>query len=161
MARNVRSARRRKGSAVIAEMAVVSLVLFTLMFGLFEYGRVVMVLQLMNNAAREGARVAVVTPSSSTDTTTATNSVVQVVTNYLSGQTQGAQNVNVQVLQADDSGNILNSPWTSTPFGQNLVVTIDLDFPTLFPGANYLPNSGAAANTVHLSAQCMMRSEAN
>ena len=37
------------------------------MFAIFEYGRVVMMQQMMENAARAGARTAVVTPTSYTD----------------------------------------------------------------------------------------------
>lgn len=48
---------RRPGSAAV-EMAVVSPVLVLLLLGLWEYGRMVEARQLLDNAAREGARYA-------------------------------------------------------------------------------------------------------
>ena len=51
------------------------------LLGLFDFSRVIMIRQLVTNAAREGCRYAVV------NTSTATTSQVQTyVTNYLCGQ---------------------------------------------------------------------------
>src|SRR4051812_47359519 len=63
----------RRGAAVV-EFAVVSPVFFLLVFGMIEYGRMVMVQQLLTNAAREGARVGVLDNSTASDVTTAVNS---------------------------------------------------------------------------------------
>jgi Flp pilus assembly protein TadG len=51
-------------------------VFFILLFGLIEYGRAVMVQQILTNAAREGGRVAILTTATST-------SVKSAVTTYL------------------------------------------------------------------------------
>jgi Flp pilus assembly protein TadG len=48
----------RRGAAVV-EFAVLAPLLFLLIFGMIEYGRMVMVQQLITNASREGARVAI------------------------------------------------------------------------------------------------------
>jgi Flp pilus assembly protein TadG len=50
---------------------------FILIFGTIEYGRMVMVQQILTNAAREGARAATLSDSTTTKVTTAAN-------NYLS-----------------------------------------------------------------------------
>lgn len=50
--------RARRGAATV-EMAIVTPILLTLVFGIIEYGWVFTVRQAMANAAREGARVAV------------------------------------------------------------------------------------------------------
>ena len=50
---------RRRGGAVV-EMAVVSPLLLTLVFGVIEFGNAFMVRQMLTNAAREGARVAAI-----------------------------------------------------------------------------------------------------
>jgi Flp pilus assembly protein TadG len=41
------------------EFAVLAPLLFLLIFGMIEYGRMIMVQQMITNAAREGARVAI------------------------------------------------------------------------------------------------------
>ena len=46
-------------------------VFFLLVFGMIEYGRMVMVQQVITNASREGARVGVLDGSTSTDVSTA------------------------------------------------------------------------------------------
>ncbi len=69
--------RKRRGAAVI-EFAIMAPVFFLLVFGMIEFGRMVMVQQIITNASREGARVAVL------DGTTAQN-VKDKVNNYLAG----------------------------------------------------------------------------
>ncbi|MGE0760723.1 MAG: TadE/TadG family type IV pilus assembly protein, partial [Pirellulaceae bacterium] len=49
------------------EFAVVAPVFLLLIFGMIEYGRMVMVQQMLTNASREGARRAVLEGSSETD----------------------------------------------------------------------------------------------
>jgi hypothetical protein len=140
-------------------MAFVALVCFVFMFAIFEFGRVVMILQVMNSAARTGARQAVIIPTSFTPAATATAQVQTTVNNALSGH-QWATAPTVQVYQADSNGNNVGS-WTSTTFGGNIVVQIDADYPLLFPTFGWLPSSGAAPNSLHLSVKSMMRMEAN
>lgn len=60
--RRMKSRSDRTGAAVV-EFAVVAPLLVMLTFGMIEIGRIVMVKQLMINASREGARLAVL-PSS-------------------------------------------------------------------------------------------------
>jgi len=71
-----RSCRRNRRGAAAVEFAVVSPVLFLLIFGMIEFGRMVMVQQVITNAAREGARKGVLDGSTNSDVTT-------VVSNYL------------------------------------------------------------------------------
>lgn len=62
---------RRGASAV--EFALVAPVLVLLVFGTIEFGRMVMVQQILTNATREGARVGVLDGSTTTDVTNAVN----------------------------------------------------------------------------------------
>lgn len=55
----------------MVEMAVVLPIFVTLVFGIVEFGQAFMVLQLVNNAAREGARIAIVNGSSNAEVTQA------------------------------------------------------------------------------------------
>lgn len=53
------SFRKRRVGAAVVEFAIVAPVFMLLVFGMIEYGRMVMVQQMLTNAAREGARKAV------------------------------------------------------------------------------------------------------
>lgn len=63
---------RRRGAAVV-EFAVVAPVFFLFVFGMIEYGRMVMVEQILTNAAREGARVGILDNSTTSDVDAAVN----------------------------------------------------------------------------------------
>src|SRR5437773_2577458 len=56
----------RRGAAVV-EFAVVAPLLILIAFGIIEFGRAMMVQQLMTNGAREGARKAVLNGATTTD----------------------------------------------------------------------------------------------
>src|SRR5436305_14880481 len=71
----IRRPTRRRGMAIV-ETVLVLAVFLLMFFGLFEYCRFLMVLHVANNAARDGARYAVVNVSkpSNFDTTDYTDS---------------------------------------------------------------------------------------
>jgi Flp pilus assembly protein TadG len=54
----------------MVEMALVLSIFFTVVLGIVEFGRAMMVGQLITNAAREGARLAIVDGSTNSDVTT-------------------------------------------------------------------------------------------
>jgi Flp pilus assembly protein TadG len=53
------SVKDQTGAAAV-EFAIIASVLFVLVFGIFEFGRIFSELEVMNSAAREGARAAAV-----------------------------------------------------------------------------------------------------
>ncbi len=53
--------KQRRGAAAV-EFAIVAPIFFLLVFGMIEYGRMVMVQQVLTNASREGARIGVLDP---------------------------------------------------------------------------------------------------
>jgi len=69
----LRKGRRRGATAVETALVLIPTVMF--MFGVFEYGRLVMDWNVLNNAAREGCRYAVVNNTASTINTDVTNVV--------------------------------------------------------------------------------------
>jgi Flp pilus assembly protein TadG len=171
----IRSTQRRKRrGGVLIEMAFISCICLAFMFAIFEYGRVVMMQQIMANASRAGARLAVVTATSYTDHTADTNAVKALVMDQLASLP--LTQVNVQVYLADDTGNNIGD-WTTAQFGQKIIVQVDADCPNLFPTGvptgipkaggpsvmvNFLPNSSTTTpNAVHLTAMTMMCTEAN
>ena len=91
------TARQPRPGAALLETALVLNVLILGVLGVFEYGRLVMLRQLMQNAAREGARLAVVGTASNPEVTTA--QIQNTVISYLAGQS--ISGVTVQVYQAN------------------------------------------------------------
>lgn len=66
----------RKGVAAV-EFAVIAPLFFLLVFGMIEFGRAVMVQQIITNASREGARLAVLDGSTGTEVRTAVVNYMQ------------------------------------------------------------------------------------
>jgi Flp pilus assembly protein TadG len=79
---------KKRGAGHIVELAVVCPIFFLFLFGILEYGRYLMTLQVMTNAARECARYAVVTTNDSSSNPT--QDVQNWIFNYMAG-------VNVQL----------------------------------------------------------------
>lgn len=87
----------RSGAAIV-EFAIIAPVLFLLIFGIFEFGRAMMVLELMNNAAREGCRQGTLAGSSTAD-------VESVVTSTLSAGGITSDNLTVTVYVNNTEAN--------------------------------------------------------
>lgn len=151
--RPVPPSRRRhpRAGRTAVETAIVLNVLLMLLLSVFEYGRLIMIKQLADNAAREGARLAVVSTNSSSGVTT--SQIQSTVTNFLAGQ--AVNNLAVQVYQADANGANVGA-WTSAPFGSNIAVQVDLDYAPLTPA-----KFGMMPSVLHITAKSMMRCEAN
>src|SRR5438128_8783544 len=74
-----RCGNRRSGAAIV-ETAFVLIPLTMFIFGVFEYGRLLMDWNLLNNAAREGCRYALVNNTASTINTDVKNVVLSKMT---------------------------------------------------------------------------------
>jgi len=98
------ASRHRRGAAMV-EFAVVVPVFLLLVFGMIEYGRMVMVQQILTNAAREGARVGVLDGSTQTKVNTA-------VSNYLTAA--GISNSTTTVSPNPPSSAAATAPVTVT-----------------------------------------------
>jgi Flp pilus assembly protein TadG len=105
-----RSCRRNRWGAAAVEFAIVAPVFFLLVFGMIEYGRMVMVQQVITNAAREGARVGVLDGATTSNVTTA-------VSTYLtSAKISGA------------TTDVSPSPPSSAGYGAPVTVTVSVPF---------------------------------
>jgi Flp pilus assembly protein TadG len=112
------------------------------LFGIVEYCRFIMVLQLVNNAAREGARAAVVNQSTMT-----TTQLQGVVMSYLAGQDVQLQSLSIQAYQVDPAtGNNLGS-WTSAGFGQAIAVQVQGTYKPLLPSFLFMPSGVTVQGT--------------
>ncbi len=141
---------KRRGATLVETALVIGAALF-LMFGIYEYGRFVMFRQLVDNAAREGARTAVA--SSSVDTPAVqTQKVRDAIDAFMAGQQ--LENFDVQVYKADNNG-VNIGDWTDAPFGQNIMVQVTGNYRAVLPTLGILPDP------LPITARVMMRSEAN
>lgn len=131
-----RSCRRNRRGAAAVEFAVVSPVLFLLIFGMIEYGRMVMVQQVITNAAREGARKAVLDGSTSSDVTT-------VVSNYLTS---------AKISGATTTVNPTNP--SSATSGSSVTVTVSVPYSSV----SWLPHNFWLGSKT-LTATSVMRRE--
>ena len=122
--------RNRRGAAVV-EFAMVAPLLFLLIFGLIEFGRVVMVQQVLTNGAREGARVGVLDDSTKTD-------VQNTVNTYLSA----AMITGATVTVTPD-------PLSNAGYGDAVTVTVSIPFNKVswLPSPMYLQTTTLSAST--------------
>lgn len=145
---------RRAASAV--EFAFVALIFFTLMLGIFEYARYLFTQQLINNAAREGARYAVVNIESASTTT-----VQNYVDSYLSGQGANAlvsysATSNISVYQADPTTGLdTGLSWQNATWGSGIGVSVSGTYQPVVPGLIKLTGS------LSVKAICTVTVEAN
>ena len=108
-----RGQKKRLGASAV-EFAIVAPLFFLLVFGMIEFGRMVMIQQVLTNASREGARQAVL------DGATSSNVKSSVVT-YMSNGGVTIATSNVTISPTDPSSATAGSPVTvtiSVPFSQ-------------------------------------------
>ncbi len=137
----------------MVEMAVVLVVFLTLFMGIIEYGRYYFLVQVANNAVREGARYAVVHTgdgTTSTQVSTVVTTKMNGTENMLSGYTVSVQNVNTSTGVA-----IANSNWNDAQFGGAIMVKITGNYTPTVPVLLFLPSSFA------FQAATIMNSEGN
>lgn len=165
---------QRKGSSIV-ELAAVSPVMFLLLWSIFEYGRFIMIRQLVETAAREGARQAAAnspfkvldaTADTYTPQTLATSDIQATVMGYLTGHgllnSSGAAlaSTDISVYRADPAtGNAMTdskgSAWTAASFGEPIAVKMSVKYKPMFPAYGYL------LNPAPFTFICIMRSEAS
>lgn len=125
----------RRTAASVVEFAFIAGVFFLMLLGILEYARFLFTIQLVNNAAREGARYAVV------NVTTTTTSGVQ---NYVDGclYGQGANQLvsydktsSITVYKADPTtGQNTGLSWQNATWGDAIGVSITGTYQPLTPG---------------------------
>lgn len=132
--------RERRGGAIVETAFVLPLMLLFL-FGIMEYGRYLLVLQMATNAAREACRYAVthtkpVTLAGVTEGCT-TSDVQNVAAKFLSAPLQSQQ---INVFQSDSQGNSAGS-WNGATPGQYVCVQITGSFQITVPSLLSFPSS--------------------
>ena len=100
-----RTAEPRRGGATTVEMAAVLSVLVLFLFSVFEYGRYVMIENVLINAAREGCRYALVNCQSATVVSDTQNVVIQ----KMAGLNSQLTNFTVTVFPTNNPANALST----------------------------------------------------
>jgi Flp pilus assembly protein TadG len=131
----IRPANDRRGASAV-EFAIVAPVFFLVVLGIIEFGRMVMVQQVITNAAREGARIAVLDSATTARVTTRVN-------DYLSAARLRGATVTVTP-----------NPPTLAAFDQPVTVRVDVPFSAV--SALSRPFMSAATR---LNATAVMRRE--
>jgi Flp pilus assembly protein TadG len=128
-----RSGRPPRTGATTVELAVVLSVLILFFFSIFEYGRYVMVENLLINAVREGCRYALVHCQ---DATVAADTET-IVRQKMAGLDAQLPGLTITVFPTDDPSAALNTTNPDDPITVQAVGT----FKALFPQLPYLPNT--------------------
>ena len=158
------------------EMALVSILLFLFLFGIFEYCRLLFVLHLTENAARDAARFAAVHTSGGTmagDPTTISQSDLQNLckTGQLQGITYGTglcgmdgniTGLTVTVFTVDPVAlaqspaviqALSGSTWDSAAFSQNIAVQITGTYQPVVPSLLFMSSGVPFSVTVMCSSE--------
>ncbi len=143
---------RKRAGATVAETAVVLSLFLAMMLGVFEYGRVLMLRHLLTNAAREGARMAVV--GTALSPTASTQDIVTRVEVALADRQ--LENLAISVYEADPSTGENRGAWGQAEFGSPIAVQVACDYSPVLP-----TTLGILPDRFRLSAVALMRSEAN
>lgn len=157
---------RRRGATVVETAMVLAIALF-LLFSVYEYGRYIMMQQLLENASREGARFAA---AHTADRTTA--DVQNQATTFMVGLDPQLQHFQVSVTGvALRNGPVYTrgttfSDWTKASPTDGIVVTVSGDYKPDLPALQYLPNHlvpdlRILPDVIHLQSTSVMYSEGN
>src|SRR3954447_4980856 len=147
-----RKPRSRKGSAIVEAALVLPIVLLFL-FGVMDYCRLIFVIQVCENAAREGARYAVARTG---DGTTVAD-IQAYVRTMMARQDAALSGLTIDVLDVDPTTGttVSGSAWNDAPFGGAIMVRISGTYSPMIPGLSQL------ASSLPIRATSMMTSEAN
>lgn len=138
---------RQRGAAMLETALVLPLVLLVAV-GIFEFGRAYQHWQVLTNAAREGARVAVL-PGSTEET------VARRVAAYLeSGQLAGADRASISVTPVT-----LDLGGGRTAGASNVTVSLPFEFIVLQPIAELVVRGSTTGKPITLAASAVMRNE--
>jgi Flp pilus assembly protein TadG len=137
-----RPAARRSGAAVV-EMAAIAPVLVALLLGSIEFGRAMMVSNLLTSASREGARVGALPGKSDTD-------VVATVNDRLSAATINSSTCTIKVYV---NGVEANASTAQTGDKVKVAVTAK------FGDVSWLPTPWFLSKTTEMRGNAVMRRE--
>ena len=143
----MRTRLRNERGAALLETAITVPIILLISVGIFEFGRAYQVQQVLTNAAREGARVAVIEGTSD-------EQVTKIVTDYMSSGR----------LPVDSKNPPTISVVRNEPFGGTTASKVTVTFPYKFMvigGVVKLvaPKSKVGSENLNMQASALMRNE--
>ncbi len=136
-----------RGNALVETALTLPLVLLVSV-AIFEFGRAYETWQVVVNAAREGARVAILPGSTTTDVTSRAVNYMQM--GQLSNATTATVNVSVVPI----------SIGASTANASQVTISYPFSFMVLQPVANLVVSGSTLGSPITLTASAVMRNEA-
>jgi hypothetical protein len=123
--------RDKRCGAALVEMAIVLPVFLMVVWGIIEFGRGMMVANMVTNAAREGARLAVIDGNTNTDVQNAISTFLQQAINVSPGDIT----VTIGIDEAPGNPDPLNQIASAEPRDLiNIVVSVPFDSVSYIPG---------------------------
>ncbi len=144
--RSIRQTKRR--GAAMVEMAIVLPIFFLVVLGIVEFGRAMMVSQLVTNSAREATRLAIIDGQTNTTVTTWVKDFMSTTVGV------AASDVTVAITVTPAEGNPDPANQVGDAKSRDLV-TVNVSVP--FDKVSYVP--GSYLNGKNLSARSAMRHE--
>jgi len=144
MTRTSLSRRRGERGAALIEAAITVPIILLISVGIFEFGRAYQTSQVLTNAAREGARLAVLDGPTDTDVRTRVN-------NYLTGG-------GLTSLAADKIVINRTVPFNGATASQ-ITVNYPFEFMVLNPVVRLVTPSSRAGEPLTITASTLMRNE--
>lgn len=142
-----RRAAGERGSALLETALTLPLILL-LTVGIFEFGRAYETWQVLVNAAREGARVAVLPNATASDVTSRVTAYMQM------GQLSNAAQAGVTV------STVPIAIGASTANASQVTISYPFNFMVLQPVANLVVKGSTLGSPITLTASAVMRDEA-
>jgi Flp pilus assembly protein TadG len=151
-----RTPARRRGVTLVETTMVISLMMLFLL-GVFEYGRFIAVLQVVENATREGARMGIAHTNDKV-----TSDVVARITDKLAGVDYQLTNLQIsvggQILRPSKPGDVAGTAftdWTQASTTDGVAIVITAEYKPVVP--TFLRMN----SVIKLRAQSIMYSEGN
>ena len=139
------SRRRGERGAALVEAAITVPIILLISVGIFEFGRAYQTWQVLTNAAREGARLAVINGSTDAD-------VVARVRSYMSaGDLPNAATAAVDVVR--------NVALTGADTASKITINYPFQFMVLNPVVRLVTPSSKAGAPITMQSSALMRNE--
>lgn len=153
-----RKARRetlaRRGTTIVESAFVLSIVL-SMVMAVFEFGRVFMVRQLLDNASWNAARAGIAYNSEVNSTFNPDPVAAATATMSYGTSQRWLNNLQVQVYASDGNGNLISTDWQDVRFASTIAAKVEGDYQAM------LPTFGILSPTFHMTSVTVMRSEGN
>jgi len=143
---NTTPSRRRERGAALLEAAIVVPIILLISVGIFEFGRAYQTWQVLTNASREGARLAVLDGPTDADVRARVN-------DYLTGGgLTSLADANIVVNRAVP---MTGSTWTAS----QITVNYPFQFMVLNPVVRLVAPSSSTGGPITMSSSTLMRNE--